>query len=148
MYKNILVPIDGSKLSDKAAKEAASLARALGAKLTLFHCAADFPAPVYAESAIMAAQITSGQYRKEAVRVAEEVLAKAAAKLASTGLTVDTMHAVNDLPYDAIVGAAAKKKCDLIVMASHGRRGLSGFLLGSETQKVLTHSKVPVLVVR
>ena len=148
MYKNILVPIDGSKLSDKAAKEAASLARALGARLTLFHCAADFPAPVYAESAILAAQITSGQYRKEAVRVAEEVLAKAAAKLASTGLSIETMHAVNGLPYDAIVTAAAKKKCDLIVMASHGRRGLSGFLLGSETQKVLTHSKVPVLVVR
>ena len=148
MYKNILVPIDGSKLSEKAAKEAVALARAVGAKLTLFHCVADFPAPVYAESAIMAAQITSGQYRKEAVRHAEETLAKAAAKLASAGLTIDTLHAVADLPYEAIVGAAAKKKCDLIVMASHGRRGLSGFLLGSETQKVLTHSKVPVLVVR
>ena len=148
MYKNILVPIDGSKLSEKAAKEALGLARALGAKLTLFHCVADFPAPVYAESAILAAQITAGQYRKESVRHAEEVLAKAAAKLANSGLTIDTMHAVGDLPYNAIVGAAAKKKCDLIVMASHGRRGLSGFLLGSETQKVLTHSKVPVLVVR
>ena len=148
MYKNILVPIDGSTRSDKAAKEAAGLARAVGAKLTLFHCAADYPAPVYAESAILTAQITSGQYRKETVRVAEAVLAKAAAKLASSGLTVDTMHAVNALPYDAIVDAAAKKKCDLIVMASHGRRGLSGFLLGSETQKVLTHCKVPVLVVR
>ena len=148
MYKNILVPIDGSKLSDKAAKEAVGLARAVGAKLTLFHCVADFPAPVYAESAILAAQITAGQYRKEAVRHAEEVLAKAAAKLASAGLAIDTMHAVGDLPYNAIVGAAVKKKCDLIVMASHGRRGLSGFLLGSETQKVLTHSKVPVLVVR
>ena len=74
MYKNILVPIDGSKLSEKAAKEAVGLARAVGAKLTLFHCVADFPAPVYAESAILAAQFTSGQYRKEAVRVAEEHL--------------------------------------------------------------------------
>ncbi|MEI6567793.1 MAG: universal stress protein, partial [Verrucomicrobiota bacterium] len=114
----------------------------------LFHCAADFPAPVYAESAILAAQVTAGQYRKEAVRHAEEVLGKAARKLEGTGLTVDTLNAVNDLPYEAIINAAAKKKCDLIVMASHGRRGLSGFLLGSETQKVLTHSKVPVLVVR
>ena len=148
MYKNILVPIDGSKFSEKAIKEAMGLARAVGAKLTLFHCAADFPAPVYAESAILAAQVTSGQYRKEAVKQAQEVLTKAAGKLASTGVAVETMHAVSDLPYEAIVGAAAKKKCDLIVMASHGRRGLSGFLLGSETQKVLTHSKVPVLVVR
>lgn len=148
MYKNILVPIDGSRLSDKAAKEAVGLAKAVGAKITLFHCVADFPAPVYAESAIMAAQITAGQYRKEAVKHAEDILAKAAQKLEGTGLKVDTVHAVSDLPYDAIIGAAGKKKCDLIVMASHGRRGLSGFLLGSETQKVLTHSKVPVLVVR
>ncbi|MBL8385699.1 MAG: universal stress protein [Burkholderiales bacterium] len=148
MYKNILVPIDGSRLSDKAAKEAVGLAKAVGAKITLFHCVADFPAPVYAESAIMAAQVTAGQYRKEAVKHAEDLLAKAAQKLEGTGLKVDTVHAVSDLPYDAIIAAAGKKKCDLIIMASHGRRGLSGFLLGSETQKVLTHSKVPVLVVR
>lgn len=148
MYKNILVPIDGSRLSEKAAKEAVGLARVIGAKITLFHSVGDFPAPVYAESAILAAQVTAGQYRKEAVRHAEEVLAKAAKKLESSGLTIDTMHAVGDMPYHAIVTAAAKKKCDLIIMASHGRRGLSGFLLGSETQKVLTHSKVPVLVVR
>lgn len=148
MYKNILVPIDGSRLSEKAAKEAVGLAKATGAKLTLFHCVADFPAPVYAESAILASQVTAGEFRKEAVKHAEQVLAKAAKKLEGTGLVVDTTHAVSDMPWDAIVSAAAKKKCDLIVMASHGRRGLSGFLLGSETQKVLTHSKVPVLVVR
>ena len=148
MYKNILVPIDGSRLSEKAAKEAVGLAQAVGAKITLFHCVAEFPAPVFAESAIMAAQITAGQYRKEAVKHAEDVLAKAARKLAGSGLVVDTLHEVNDLPYHAIIAGATKKKCDLIVIASHGRRGLSGFLLGSETQKVLTHSKVPVLVYR
>ena len=148
MYKNMLVPIDGSPLSDKAARQAAGLARALGAKLTLFYCTPDFPTPIYAESAIMAAQITSGQFRKQAVKHAEEVLAKAAKKLASAGVAVDTSHAISDVPYDAIVAAAKKWKSDLIVMASHGRRGISGFLLGSETQKVLTHSKVPVLVVR
>lgn len=148
MYKNVLVPIDGSRLSDKAAKEAIGLARAVGAKLTLFHCVADFPAPVYAESAILASQVTAGQYRKEAVKHAEKVLAKAARKFEGAGVKIDTMCAVSDLPYEAIVAAATKRKCDLIVMASHGRRGLSGFLLGSETQKVLTHSKVPVLVVR
>ncbi len=148
MYKNILVPIDGSRLSEKAAKEAVGLAKVTGAKLTLFHCVADFPAPVYAESAILAAQVTAGTFRKEAIKHAEQVLDKAARKLEGTGLTVDTVHAVSDLPWEAIVATATKKKCDLILMASHGRRGLSGFLLGSETQKVLTHSKVPVLVVR
>lgn len=148
MYKNIMVPIDGSKLSDKAAKEAVGLARAVGAKLTLFHSVGDFPAPVYAESAILAAQITAGQYRKEAIRHAEEVLAKAAKKLGSSGLVIDTMHAVGDMPYHAIVTAAAKMKCDLIVMASHGRGGLKRLLLGGETLKVLTHSRIPVLVLR
>ena len=148
MYKNVLVPVDGSRLSDKAAKEALGLAKAVGAKLTLFHCVPDFPTPVYAESAIMAAQVTAGQYRKEATKHAEEVLEKIARKFDGTGVKVETLSAVSDLPYDAIISAAGKKKCDLIVMASHGRRGLSGFLLGSETQKVLTHSKVPVLVVR
>ena len=114
----------------------------------MFYATTDFPAPVYAESAILAARITSGQYRKEAIKHAEEVLAKASRKLENAGVKVDTQHAISELPYDAIVAAASKNKCDLIIMASHGRRGLSGFLLGSETQKVLTHTKVPVLVVR
>lgn len=147
MYKNILVPIDGSKLSEKASREAVGLARVTGAKVTLFHCAADFPPPVYMESAILAAQVTAGAFRKQAVKHAQEVLEKAAKKVAGD-VKVETLHAVSELPYDAIISAAAKVKADLIVMASHGRRGLSGFLLGSETQKVLTRSKVPVLVVR
>jgi nucleotide-binding universal stress UspA family protein len=147
MYKHLLVPIDGSSFSDKAVREAVGLARATGARITLFHVAADFPPPVYVESAILAAHYTAGQYRKEAVKHAREVLAKAAKRVAGA-VEVATLHAVSELPYEAIVDAAAKAKADLIVMASHGRRGLSGFLLGSETQKVLARSKVPVLVVR
>ena len=148
MYKNVLVPVDGSRLSDKAAKEALGLAKSVGAKLTLFHCVPDFPTPVYAESAIMAAQVTAGQYRKEATKHAEEVLEKIARRFGGPGVKVETLRAVSDLPCDAIISAAGKKKCDLIVMASHGRRGVQALLLGSETSRVLTHSPIPVLVVK
>ena len=144
MYKHLLVPTDGSKLSDQAVKEASALASTLGAKVTLFHVAPMQIWPVYAESALVV-QYSEADFRVETRRNAELVLEKAAKR---AGMPVATQFVLSDLPHDAIVKAAAKFKCDLIVMASHGRRGLSGFLLGSETQKVLTHSRVPVLVVR
>ena len=145
MYKHILVPVDGTKLSDKAVKEAAGLAAAVGAKLTLFHVAPAYTGAYYAESAVMMAQYDSATFAAESAKSAQKVLDRSARQ---SKMTVVTKHATSDLPYDAIVKQAAKDKCDLIVMASHGRRGVAGFLLGSETQKVLTHSKVPVLVVR
>lgn len=144
MYKHLLVPTDGSKLSDHAVKEATALAKTLGAKVTLFHVAPMQIWPIYAESAMMV-QYSEADFRVETRRSAEQLLEKAAKR---AGMPVATQYVLSDLPYQAIVKTAAKYKCDLIVMASHGRRGLSGFLLGSETQKVLTHSKVPVLVVR
>jgi nucleotide-binding universal stress UspA family protein len=148
MYKNLLVPTDGSRLSDKAITEAIALAKGTSARITLFYSVADYPEPIYMESAMMAAYIPPETYQAEAKKFAEKVLAKAAAKIAAAGLKAESYQAVADLPFEGIIAACKKKKCDLIVMASHGRRGVSGFLLGSETQKVLTHSKVPVLVVR
>ncbi|MDB5803900.1 MAG: sulfate transporter [Betaproteobacteria bacterium] len=148
MYKNLLVPTDGSKLSDRAIKEAIGLARVLGARVTLYYATSPYPDAVYAESAMMAAYIPAEQYDEQTGQFAAKVLAKAAAKVTAAGLKADTYQSVADVPFEGIIAAAAKKKCDLIIMASHGRRGVSGFLLGSETQKVLTHSKVPVLVVR
>lgn len=148
MYKNLLVPTDGSKLSEQAVKAAIGLAQSLGARITLYYATTDFPDAAYAESAMMAAYIPPDQYRAQSEAFAAKVLAKAAAKVTAAGLKADTWHSTADVPYEGIIAAAKKKKCDLIVMASHGRRGVSGFLLGSETQKVLTHSKVPVLVVR
>ena len=145
MYKNIFVPVDGSKLSFKAVKAAARLAKTTGADITLFHAAPDYGGVYYAESPLLASQFTAPQFRAEIVKHAKQVLAEAAAQ---AGVEVKTSHAISDTPYDAIVRAAAKAKSDLIVMASHGRRGIKGFLLGSETQKVLTHTKLPVLVVR
>jgi len=148
MYKHLLIPTDGSRLGDKAVKEGIGLARALGARLTLYYAVPDYPEPLYLESAVMAAYVTPEQYRAEAERHAAKVLAKAAAKVSAAGLTAQTYQGLASVPWEGIIEAARKKKCDLILMASHGRRGVSGFLLGSETQKVLTHSKVPVLVVR
>ena len=144
MYKHILVPTDGSKLSGRAVNEAVTLAQQLGAKVTLFHVAPWQIWPVYSESALMAQQPV-GNFRAETERQAKALLDKAAKR---AGGDVKTKFELSDVPYEAIIKAVAKLKCDLVVMASHGRRGVSGFLLGSETQKVLTHSKVPVLVVR
>jgi nucleotide-binding universal stress UspA family protein len=147
MFKHILVPTDGSKLSVKAAKQAVKLAKALGARITGFHAAPDVGSTYYgdgyilrAPSAAAQAEFTQKQARKylSAIEVEAEVEKVACA----------VFHVVSDSPYEAIIDAAKKKKCDLIVMASHGRRGLSGLVLGSETQKVLIHSKIPVLVCR
>jgi nucleotide-binding universal stress UspA family protein len=145
MYKHILVPTDGTKLSDRAIKEAAQLAKATGAKITLLHSAPDQVWPMYAESAVIMAEYSPKRLRDETRVHAEALLAKAAKR---AGITAATELVFTDAPWDAIVKSAAKLKCDLVVMASHGRRGISGFLLGSETQKVLTHCKAPVLVVR
>jgi len=145
MYKHILVPIDGSKLSAKAIKTAVSLAGELRAKVTLFYVAPDYGGVYYAESALLATQYTAKSFRATVDKHAKKLLEQAARQ---AGAAVETRYVISEFPHDAIVRAAAKNKCDLIVMASHGRRGISGFLLGSETHKVLTHSKVPVLVVR
>lgn len=145
MYKHILVPTDGSKLSDAAVKEAVGLAKLLRAKVTLLHVVPEQIWPVYAESAVLIENYSRNEMRAESKRQAEVLLEKAAKK---AGVAVDTVQLFSDVPYEAIIKTATKQKCDLIVMSSHGRKGFAGFLLGSETQKVLTHSKVPVLVVR
>ncbi len=147
MYKHILVPTDGSRLSVKAAKQAVKLAKAVGAKITGFYAAPDYSSTYYgdgyilrAPSAMAQAELSQKQARRclSAIEVEAEV----------EKVACEVFHVVSDSPYEAIIDAAKKKKCDLIVMASHGRRGLSALVLGSETQKVLIHSKVPVLVCR
>jgi nucleotide-binding universal stress UspA family protein len=144
MYKHILVPVDGSKLSLKAVKAAVALADLTNAQVTLFYAAPDFGGVYYSESPMLAAHYTSASFRAAVGKHAQKILDQAARQ---TDREVDKHHVLSEFPYDAIVRAAAKQKCDLIVMASHGRGGVQGFLLGSETQKVLTHTKLPVLVV-
>jgi nucleotide-binding universal stress UspA family protein len=147
MYKQILVATDGSKLSAKAVAQAIDLAQSIGAGLTAFYCSPDYPLPAYADG--VAFEPTSRKdYKAQCKNEAEKILGAVALKAESAGLEFNTVHAIAPTPWEAIIAAARKNKCDAIVMASHGRRGVSALLLGSETQKVLTHSKVPVLVVR
>lgn len=147
MYERILVPTDGSQLSDRAIKEAATLARALGATLTLFYAASAYRMPTsLAEGAALQYFVTPQRYRRSMRAHAKRLLDAAARK--ASGTVARQVCDFNDQPYQAIIDAARKNKCDLIVMASHGWRGLKGLLLGSETHKVLTHSRIPVLVVR
>ena len=147
MFSNLLVPTDGSKLSDKAVAQALDLAQALKAKVTIFHASPDYPTPVYAEG-VSVEMVSRREYTKRAREEATKVLDRVAAKAKSAGVDSTAVHVIAASPWEAILAAAKKSKCDAIVMASHGRRGLAGLLLGSETTKVLTHSKIPVLVVR
>jgi nucleotide-binding universal stress UspA family protein len=147
MYKNLLIATDGSKLSDKALAHAISLAQALDAKLTGFYAAPDYPMPAYADGVVYE-PVTRKEYAKLAAADAQKILDAVKTRAESAGVECKTEHAIAPAPWEAILAAAKKNKCDAIVMASHGRRGLSAVLLGSETQKVLTHSKLPVIVVR
>ena len=149
MYPSILVPTDGSEFSDKAVKEAARLAKELGSKLVLFYAAPRFHGPPLTEGfSVHTSPEEKGAAKDEMEAEAKQLLAYAAGNVNLSGLTIEQEFTVSNSPYEAIIKAAKKFQCALIVMASHGRRGMSAVLLGSETQKVLTHSSIPVLVVR
>ncbi len=147
MYKHMLVATDGSKLSGKAVAHAIALAQALSARLTAFYASPDYPMPSFSEGVIYD-PVSRKDYAAMAGKEADKILATVKTKAEAGGVECATMHAIAPAPWEAILAAAKKAKCDVIVMASHGRRGLTAVLLGSETQKVLTHSKVPVIVVR
>ncbi|HVS55728.1 MAG TPA: universal stress protein [Casimicrobiaceae bacterium] len=147
MYRNILVATDGSRLSAKAITHAIALARALGAKLTGFYASPAYPLPAYADG-VMYEPVLPQEYAALCKKEADRILSAVAAKAKAAGIRFTAVQATAAAPWEAILAAARKQKCDAIVMASHGRRGVSALLLGSETQKVLTHSKLPVIVVR
>ena len=147
MYKHILVPTDGSKLSTKAIRVAARMAKMCQARLTGLSVIPPHVPPVYAEG-VMYGGISSSNYKELRQKEAKKALAVVDIEAQTSRLQASTMFLTADQPWRAIIDTARTKKCDLIVMASHGRRGLSGLLLGSETAKVLTHSKIPVLVCR
>lgn len=147
MFKNILVPTDGSELSESTVARAISFAKDAGAKVIFFYAQPDFPMPIYGEGALID-PTTPEQFSRAAQAEAERILAKAKESAAAAEVASSSDTVISEVPYEAIIESAERNGCDLIFMASHGRRGLSGFLLGSETQKVLTHSKIPVLVYR
>jgi nucleotide-binding universal stress UspA family protein len=147
MFKHLLVPTDGSDLSDGTVRRAISFAKDAGAKITFFYAQPDFPMPIYGEGALID-PTTPEQFARASALEAEEILSRAKAAAAAEGVVAAIDTTVNEVPYEAIIDAAARHGCDLIFMASHGRRGLASLLLGSETHKVLTHTTVPVLVYR
>ena len=148
MFKNILMPTDGSKLADRAIIHGINLAKSLGAKVTLLSVVPEFRMIADESFAMPMSMQVKQRYEKEATARTEKKLATISARVTKAGLQCTSVVVSSDLPYQQIIEVARKRKCDLVVMASHGRRGLTGLLLGSETVTVLTHSKIPVLVVR
>jgi len=147
MFKHLLVPTDGSELSSATVDRAISFAKESAARITFFYAQPDFPMPIYGEGALID-PTTPEQFATGAAQEAARILDSARGKAEAVEVNCDTDTLVSEVPYEAIIDAANRHACDLIFMASHGRRGLASLLLGSETQKVLTHSKVPVLVYR
>ena len=148
MYKHILLPTDGSPLSEKAVKQCIRFAKSVGAKITVLNVTPEFQM-IMDESFVMpnAAQVTK-RFQEETGKRSKKLLAEVKASASAAGVDCDSVSVTSGMPYEAIIRQAKKAKCDLIMMASHGRKGLSSILLGSETAKVLTHSTIPVLVVR
>jgi nucleotide-binding universal stress UspA family protein len=145
MHKHILIPTDGSELSQNAVDYGAALAKSVNAKITLLTVSTPFH--TFAVEPVMVTD-TPEQYASHVAALAERYLSSAKRVVAETGVSCQTTHIEHDHPYRAIIETAERNRCDLIVMASHGRRGISAIVLGSETVKVLTHSTIPVLVVR
>lgn len=144
MFKRILVPSDGSDITSKAVNTAVALAKSVGAQLYTISVKEPFPYSAISEMQPTPPQeFFDAQERIAAKRIGAVVEAAKTAGVACQAHTIEALH-----PWEAIIDHAKRMECDLVVMASHGRRGVTALLLGSETQKVLTHSTVPVLVVR
>lgn len=147
MFKHLLVPTDGSRLSLQAVNRAVLFAREMGACITFFCAVQPYPKIYYGMGGIFDAN-TPNKFREIMKGTASDIL-DAAEKIAQeAGVECDKVMLLSEEPYEAIIKVAKQKGCDLIFMASHGRRGVKGLVLGSETQKVLTYSCIPVLVHR
>ncbi len=147
MYKRILLATDGSKLSQKAVDHALSLADLTGAEVVALKVVPRYP-QTYFEGGVALASAEIARIEKQWQAEAMETVNAVKAAGQKREVRVKPMTAKGDLVAEAVIAAAKRQKCDLIVMASHGRRGLKRLLLGSETQQVLTHSHIPVLVLR
>jgi nucleotide-binding universal stress UspA family protein len=143
MFKHILLPTDGSELSEAAIKEGMQFAKSINASVTGIHVI--LPFHILTIHTLML-EDTEEQYARDSVARAKQYLAVIENAAKDAGVPCDTLYVTSNDPYDAITKTAWDKQCDLILMASHGRRGVQGLLLGSETQKVLTHTRIPVLV--
>ena len=144
MYTDILIPTDGSELAGKAVDSGIALAKRLGAKVTVLTVSPPFRRFTTDRQSL---EDASGQYARMR-KHAENILGAVAQTAQAAGVACEMVQVEHQHPYQAIIDTAVSKGCDLIVMASHGRHGISALVLGSETVKVLTHCKIPVLVHR
>lgn len=147
MFKHLLIPTDGSELSRTAALQAVKLAKSLGARVTAFF-AAPPATPVIYDGFLPKGFTTTIEHQAMIEKTAAKYLGVIEKACVAAGVPCDSVHETNEFPAEAIIALAKKRKCDLVAMASHGRRGLAGIVLGSTAQKVLTQSKIPVLVYR
>jgi len=147
MFKHLLIPTDGSEISRTAALQAVKLAKSLGARVTAFF-AAPPATPVIYDGFLPKGFTTTIEHQAMIEKTAAKYLGVIEKACVAAGVPCDSVHETNEFPAEAIIALAKKRKCDLVAMASHGRRGLAGIVLGSTAQKVLTQSKIPVLVYR
>lgn len=145
MYKHVLLTTDGSEIATKAVDQGIALAKAIGAKLTAVTVTEPYEAVVTGTTIGM---VMPQDYEKQCEKHAAGLLEQVAAKAKAAGVECATNHQSNRWPYDGIVKVADDVGADLIVVGSHGRRGIEGFLIGSQTTKLLTHTKIPTLVIR
>jgi nucleotide-binding universal stress UspA family protein len=150
MFRNILLAVDGSALSLRAAEHGLKLAGALNARVTAMMVTTPWAVQFAREPAVLvpAAVVPEGEYERRMRAVAGDTLRSIADAAKQAGIACEAHHVPHRDPYLAIIDTARLAGCDLIVMGAHGRRGLAGILLGSETVKVLTHCSIPVLVYR
>lgn len=145
MYRHVLVAIDGSPFSFKAAEHGLGLAKTIGAKATAIYVTPTWRALALSEIAVGHVE---QQFDAQMKQTAETYFAQLRDIAGKLGLTCESVHVVGDYPYECIIETAAQRDCDVVVVGSHGRRGMASLLLGSETTKLLTHSKIPVIVYR
>ena len=149
MYKHILVPTDGSKLAARGIREAVRLAKSLKARITGVHVGLPFEPPIYSEAVMFySGPFSRAQYEKIVKKMADKHLAKIKRQAQAAGVRCQTVMVTDYAPWRGLLRTARARKCDVVVMATHGRGAVGGALLGSETTRLLAHSRIPVLVVR
>jgi nucleotide-binding universal stress UspA family protein len=145
MFKHLLIPTDGSELSQAAIQAGVQFAKSINARITGFHAMPKFHVIAYGPEIV---SDTREQFDKDCKAHADRFLAVIVQAAKAADVPCETVLQTTDHPYEAIIATAKEKGCDLVMMASHGRRGVKALILGSETQKVLSHSTIPVLVFR
>ena len=148
MYKHILIPTDGSPLAARGAKDGVRLAKALGGTVTALYVAMPYAPAVYGDAAVFYAGPSPKEHKQFSQEAAQKAFAPIEGAARKAGVACATLLLFERKPWEGILKAARSRKCDAIVMGSHGRGGLGGVFIGSETQRVLAHSTIPVLVIR